>query len=589
MATSRNQRAPVEPRVGVLFGSFETLGIAAILTDGEGCVIELNSVAEKLTGWSKPEAVGKLLEVIFPISREPDEHGPLSLGTSAFRLSSRLDVQVSEPRPTLRRGPAGPESTSAGKATQPVVFLVNRQGQRRAVEVSIEQTGTAEGQLVLAQDVTEQRLNALRLLHLSAHDPLTGLLNRGRFIQQLELALTETQAGRASAVIYIDIDRFRLVNDAAGLDAGDTLLSWIGALLREGLGREDVCARLGGNEFGLLLRDVDLARVVRLGEDIGRRLRDFRFAWRADTFGVRSSIGVVEVSSEFDSASALLGALETASGRAKELGGNRVYAWSTPSEAADFSKRQALAWVSRIKENLKGGRVDLFCQPIVPLHDPARNRQSREILFRMLDPEGVARGPQDIVRTAERYGLMDAVDQWVIRRTLRTLGSMRAELDAVDHYAINLSATSLRQETLLDLIHSELEQSGVPPSKICFEVTETAAVENLAEARWLMQELGSIGCSFSLDDFGTGMASYAYLRDLRVNYIKIDRSFIRDVDHSALSSAIVESIHQIAALIGARTVAEGVETQPIADKLTALGLDFAQGYLFGRPAPLRHV
>ena len=228
-------------------------------------------------------------------------------------------------------------------------------------------------------------------------------------------------------------------------------------------------------------------------------------------------------------------------------------------------------------------------QPIVPLVNPAENRQSREILFRMLDPEGVARGPQDIVRTAERYGLMDAVDQWVIRRTLRTLGSMRAELDAVDHYAINLSATSLRQETLLDLIHSELDQSGVPPTKICFEVTETAAVENLAEARWLMQELGSIGCSFSLDDFGTGMASYAYLRDLRVNYIKIDRSFVRDVDHSALSSAIVESIHQISALIGARTVAEGVETQAIADKLTVLGLDFAQGYLFGRPAPLRRV
>jgi EAL domain-containing protein (putative c-di-GMP-specific phosphodiesterase class I) len=193
------------------------------------------------------------------------------------------------------------------------------------------------------------------------------------------------------------------------------------------------------------------------------------------------------------------------------------------------------------------------------------------------------------VRTAERYGLMDAVDQWVIRRTLRTLGSMRAELDAVDHYAINLSATSLRQETLLDLIHAELDQSGVPPTKICFEVTETAAVENLAEARWLMQELGSIGCGFSLDDFGTGMASYAYLRDLRVNYIKIDRSFVRDVDHSALSSAIVESIHQIGALIGARTVAEGVETRAVADKLTALGLDFAQGYLFGRPAPLRRV
>jgi EAL domain-containing protein (putative c-di-GMP-specific phosphodiesterase class I) len=207
----------------------------------------------------------------------------------------------------------------------------------------------------------------------------------------------------------------------------------------------------------------------------------------------------------------------------------------------------------------------------------------------MLDPEGVPRGPQDMVRTAERYGLMDAIDQWVIRRTLRTLSVSRERLDAADHYAINLSATSLRQETLLDVIHAALDQSGVPPAKVCFEITEGAAVENLAEARWLMQELGSLGCRFSLDDFGTGMASYAYLRDLSVQYIKIDRSFIRDVDVSPLSSAIVESIHQIAALIGARSIAEGVETQLIADKITALGLDYAQGYLFGRPQSLETI
>jgi EAL domain-containing protein (putative c-di-GMP-specific phosphodiesterase class I) len=326
-------------------------------------------------------------------------------------------------------------------------------------------------------------------------------------------------------------------------------------------------------------------RAVRMAEDLHRRLSEFRFAWRGNSFGVRSSVGVVGIGAEFDSASTLLGAVETASGRAKEQGGNRVYAWTSLSEAADHARQQALAWVSRIKENLESGRVELFCQPIVPLGS-TRRAPSREILFRMLDPEGIPRGPQDIVRTAERYGLMDAVDQWVIRRTLRALAEMRDKLDAMEHWSINLSATSLRQETLLGVIHEELEKNRVPPSKICFEVTETAAVENLAEARWLMQELGSIGCRFSLDDFGTGMASYAYLRDLSVQYIKIDRSFVRDIDVSALSSAIVESIHQISALIGAHTVAEGVETQVIADKLTAIGVDYAQGYLFGRPEPL---
>jgi Amt family ammonium transporter len=560
--------------IDIRLSSLGALGVAVIVADARGCVLELNSVAEQLTGWQSGQAAGKLLAVVFPTSTGDDQHGPLSLGSAAFR-------------------PPSASSSAPGRveARDQQLFMVNRRGQRRAVEVEIEQRGTGAGArtLLLAHDVTEHRLNALRLLHLSAHDPLTGLLNRTSFVQQLEHALAEAAQGQQAAVVYIDIDRFRLVNDAVGLDAGDTLLSWIAALFREVIGPNDACARLGGNEFGLLLRDVELERAARLADEVHRRLREFRFAWQGTTFGIRSSVGVVGVTAEFDSASSLLGAVETASSRAKQQGGNRVYAWSSLTEAADHARAQALAWVSRIKENLESGRVELFSQPIVPLVNAARHKPSYEILFRMLDPEGVPRGPQDMVRTAERYGLMDAIDQWVIRRTLRTLSVSRERLDAADHYAINLSATSLRQETLLDVIHAALDQSGVPPAKVCFEITEGAAVENLAEARWLMQELGSLGCRFSLDDFGTGMASYAYLRDLSVQYIKIDRSFIRDVDVSPLSSAIVESIHQIAALIGARSIAEGVETQLIADKITALGLDYAQGYLFGRPQSLETI
>ena len=557
--------------IDVRLSSLAALGVAVIVADAEGHVLEMNSVAEQLTGWKSGAARGKLLDVVFPTSAGDDQHGPLSLGAAAFR-------------PPVSAIPA----PGSAEPRDQQLFLVNRRGQRRAVEVEIERRGSGSEPLtvLLAHDVTEHRLNALRLLHLSAHDPLTGLLNRTRFVQQLERALAEAEHGRRAAVVYIDIDRFRLVNDAVGLDAGDTLLSWIAALLREGIGTDDACARLGGNEFGLLLRDVELERAARLAEDVHRRLREFRFAWQGTTFGVRSSIGVVGITTEFDSASSLLGAVETASSRAKDQGGNRVYAWSSITEAADHARAQALAWVSRIKENLESGKVELFSQPIVPLIPGSQSRGSHEILFRMLDPEGVPRGPQDVVTTAERYGLMDAVDQWVIRRALKTLAAFREKLESVDHYAINLSATSLRHETLLHVIHNALDESGIPPTKLCFEITEGAAVENLAEARWLMQELGSLGCRFSLDDFGTGMASYAYLRDLSVDYVKIDRSFIRDVDVSPLSSAIVESIHQIAALIGARSIAEGVETQLIADKITVLGLDYAQGYLFGRPTAL---
>jgi EAL domain-containing protein (putative c-di-GMP-specific phosphodiesterase class I) len=204
----------------------------------------------------------------------------------------------------------------------------------------------------------------------------------------------------------------------------------------------------------------------------------------------------------------------------------------------------------------------------------------------MLDADGIARGPQDIIRTAENYGLMDAIDHWVVKNTLRQLAQDRARLARLDHCSINLSATSLHQEVVLEVIETELQRNSIAPEKICFEITETAAVDNLSEARALMQQLRGRGCRFSLDDFGSGMASYAYLRDLPVDFVKIDRSFISDVDTTDLNRAIVESIVHIASLLGARTVAEGIETRAIENTVTALGVDLGQGYLYGRPSPL---
>jgi EAL domain-containing protein (putative c-di-GMP-specific phosphodiesterase class I) len=225
----------------------------------------------------------------------------------------------------------------------------------------------------------------------------------------------------------------------------------------------------------------------------------------------------------------------------------------------------------------------------VPLYTKAAP-SSYEVLFRMLDAEGIPRGPQDVVTTAEQYGLMDQIDRFIIKQTLRTLGKNgRALLDNVDHWSINLSASSLRTEAIFGYVHEQLGENKVPPGKICFEITETAAVQNLGEARWLMHELHSIGCRFSLDDFGSGMASYAYLRDLPVNYIKVDRSFVKEVDRSELCTAIVESIQHIAELIGAKTVAEGVETPAIAEALRVIGVDYGQGWLFGRPGPIANL
>ncbi|MEZ4230173.1 MAG: EAL domain-containing protein [Polyangiaceae bacterium] len=564
----------------VQLGTFGALGIGVISADDSGFVVGMNSTAEVLTGFGDAEARGKLLDVVFQISDSPDDAGwPLSvLSTESVRKPAYAAVDA-----------IGPQAQSALKGDGHV-YLHARDGRKRAVRYAVERIETGDGPRlsVFIEAVTEApdrpAVDAPR-----RHDPLTGLLTRQRFIRLMNQAIvSRTQTARRISLVYVDIDRFRFVNDASGLDAGDTLLHWIAAMLKEAAGTGNAVGRLGGNEFGMMLYGQGLGEAALTARVLQRRLREFRFAWRDSTFSVRSSVGVVEVTTDFENASHLLGAAETASARARDQGGNRLSLWMPDQQEEDSARQKALDWVAHIKKNLQRGHVELFCQPIVSLTEPDAPR-SREVLFRMLDSEGKPRGPQDILLTAERYGLMDAVDKFVVKHTLRQLQQEPRLLKDVDHWSINLSATSLKQETILDYIHECFSRTQVPPSKICFEITETAAVENLAEVRWLMQELGSIGCRFSLDDFGSGMASYAYLRDLPVNYIKIDRSFIKDVVQSELNSAIVESIHQISSLLGAHTIAEGVEDAESVAKLTALGLDYGQGYFFGRPGPMLDV
>ncbi|MGE0324993.1 MAG: EAL domain-containing protein [Polyangiaceae bacterium] len=462
------------------------------------------------------------------------------------------------------------------------IFLVARDGTRRAIRFALDTASPAEPQrvTVLFEDVTASNLTALRLQHLSEHDPLTGLLTRPHFIKLLEQQMTHSQ--RVQVLLYLNLNAFHLVNDTAGLAAGDALLCWVSGTLREVIGPSHACARLGSNEFGVLITSLTTDDCTQLAQELKQRLVEFRFAWRDRTYRIQSSIGLAKRSAGIDSASAWVSAAETACAQAARVGGNRALWQTGPSPT---SRQHALEWVAHIKKNLRRGRVDLFCQPIVPLSDPY-GKPAMEVLFRMLDSDGTPRSPQDVLLTAEHYGLMDSVDKYVVRETLRTLSSEPMLTEGVAHWSINLSATSLRQDTILDFIHTILAETGVAPTKVCFEITETAAVENLAEVRWLIQELRSIGCLLSLDDFGSGMASYAYLRDLSVDYIKIDRSFVKDVATSDLSAAITSSIHQIGVLLGARTVAEGVEDEETAAKLSEIGLDYAQGYFYGRPAPI---
>jgi diguanylate cyclase (GGDEF)-like protein/PAS domain S-box-containing protein len=544
-----------------------SIGDGVLATDAEGLVKYLNPAAEKLTGWERSEALGAPLTAVFRIagqSGEPEDvGGPLRgclEGGQGFRLAERI---------TLER----------------------RDGRRYAVESTCAPIRASNGQILGAvlvfQDVSDQRLMALQLAHQATHDELTGLLNRQAFDGHLQRALDEARSHATThALCYLDLDQFKVVNDTCGHLAGDELLCRVTALLQESMADTDLVARLGGDEFGVLLSRCTLEEAERRVGAFHQALRHFRFAWRDKTFAVGASIGLVPITREFRAVAHLLSAADHACYAAKENGRNRVQVYQ--EDDATFVRRQGeMNWVVRIQRTLEEDRFRLFSQQIQPLSSEARPGLYFEVLLRMAGDDGQIHLPADFLRAAERYGLMRAIDRWVIREALRTLrGQPPPFLDRLRLCAINLSAVSLGDEELYDFLEGELAGSGVPADRLCFEITETAAVENLSQARRLMDRLAEKGICFSLDDFGTGMSSYGYLKELPVRFLKIDGKFIKDIVTDPLDRAMVESINQVGHVMGLRTVAEGVSSVAVVERLKAIGVDFAQGNWISPPRPL---
>ncbi|MGE5784916.1 MAG: putative bifunctional diguanylate cyclase/phosphodiesterase, partial [Myxococcales bacterium] len=410
----------------------------------------------------------------------------------------------------------------------------------------------------------------------------TGLLNRHSFMHSLSRAFAQS---KLLALLYLDIDRFKLVNDTCGNDAGDRMLQWVAAMVRETLGKNDIAARVGGDEFVILFDASSDEHVSSAARELMWRLREFRFCWGEKSFTVTASLGLVSRANDFDTAEEMLGAAERTCSLAKERGRNNIQIYER--DDSETSRRHgAMNWVASIKNHLQHNRVCLFGQPICRAGVP-EPLSRLEVLFRMIDENGLIRGPDGIIQTAEQYGIISVIDRWVLRNVLRTLSAQPSTfIERLDHCSINLSGASLRDDSMLDFIYRQFEQFGLPPRKICFEITETSAVEDMAQARWLMQELGTFGCRFALDDFGSGMASYSYLRDLPVHFIKIDRAFVRELASCKLSRAIVGSITQIGHMLGIETIAEGVETAEIEEQLKSLGVDYVQGYYYAKPQPL---
>lgn len=537
---------------------------AVISTNASGVLLYINPAAEALTGWTLTAAVGRPYSQVFRLS-------DTALGASALDLVAGAIFAAEAHR-------------------YPQLSLNQHQGGSVLVEAAVspirDADGEVQGAVLVFRDVTEQRRLSHEIAFQATHDELTGLGNRRAFEQALTQAFEHTrEKPQHHVVCYLDLDEFKVVNDTCGHTAGDELLRQIARLFAGLLREEDHLCRIGGDEFGILLMDQSVAAALQVAERLQHSLADYRFVWREQSFGVGVSIGVVVLDARSESVGALLQAADSACYVAKDAGRSRihVYAVDDPALAQRYG---VMEWVSRIEHALLHDRFVLFAQPIVRIDAHVSSGLHCEILLRMQDDQGALVSPGQFMPAAERYHLASRVDRWVVTHALQWVA---ANQDRIEQCSINLSGQSLGDTAFMAFVLQSLAGTSLPCDKLCFEITETAAISNLQTANRFIDTLRERGCKFALDDFGSGLSSFAYLRNLPVDVLKIDGQFVKDIARDPVSLAMVKSIHEIGCLMGKQTVAEFVESQAILDLLREIGVHYAQGYAVGYPVPLVQV
>ncbi len=439
--------------------------------------------------------------------------------------------------------------------------------------------------LLVCEDVTEAKLLTDKIEYQASHDTLTGLVNRREFDVYLQQVVKNAQQSHAEhALCYLDLDQFKVVNDTCGHVAGDELLRQLGDILRHNIRQHDLLARLGGDEFSVLMYDCSLAQALSISEKLRNVIRDFQFAWEDRCFSVGVSIGVAMINSVSGNAVDILKEADAACYVAKEKGRNRVHAFSSNDE--ELASRQGeMQWVEKIQRGLEDNRFRLYGQLITPINGNDEGIHF-ETLIRYRNEQGTTIPPGAFLPAAERYNMAAAIDRWVIENMFSWLFNKPGFLARLSLCSINLSGLSLSDESMLTFIDQKFEQWQIPTEKICFEITETAAISNLTYAKLFIDTLRDKGCSFSLDDFGSGLSSFAYLKNLPVDFLKIDGLFVKDILHDKVDRAMVESINSVGHVMGKKTIAEFVENEEILAQLDLLGVDYAQGYGIAKPVPL---
>ncbi len=542
--------------------TLSSISDGVITTNIQGVVSSINQPAEELLGWSMEQTHHCSLADLLDLS---DEKTGQAIRLPLNRNLTEMEIKALSNRP-LR--------LLRGEEKQGVVQL--------SIASIHDHGGEIVGNVLVIRDITDAHRMNNQITWQATHDNLTGLINRIEFENRMRTALDHAQSDQAiHALMFIDLDRFKVVNDTCGHIAGDELLRQIASLLIDTARRTDVVARLGGDEFAILLEYCPTSQAMKIAEELRTTVRNFRFSWDGKPFTVGVSIGVVAFDEHDNNLNQILSAADSACYAAKEAGRNRVHLHAENDRIIE-QRYGEMQWVSRISDALDEMRFQLFSQKIVPIQTATPSEEHIEILLRMVDEDGQLVPPGAFIPAAERYGLMVELDRYVIRETLVWLQAHSMP----GLVSVNLSAQSITDPMFLNDLVSLIKVNQVIASHLLFEVTETSTITNLQKAQQFIEQLADLGCHFALDDFGSGMSSFGYLKHLRVDFLKIDGAFVQDIMRDPIDLSMVKTINEVAHIMGMQTIAEYVENDATRKILQTLGVDYGQGYGIARPLPL---
>lgn len=547
--------------------TLDSIDDAVITVDTNECVTYLNSKATELTGWKSIESVGRPFRQIVNLfnaeSRAPTENLVRSAidENNSYRLPSSL-------------------------------FLAHRDGYVISVKQFVSpmrnRRNDVIGAVVALHDITDAKKMEQSLTYQATHDSLTGLINRTEFENRLRQSIERSRTDKIiHALLYLDLDNFKIINDTCGHVAGDQLLRQITKILQDKLRRGDVLARLGGDEFGAILEGCPVEQATLIATETCKVIQDYIFIWEAHSFNIGASIGLVPIDEDCSDIDQLLSLADSSCYAAKDLGRNRVHVYQD-DDVSVMKKKGEMQWISKINKALQEQRFELYFQTITPINCTETGLHF-EILLRMRDEHGNLIPPGAFLPAAEHYDIIKILDHWVISNTFSWLNEHPEVTKQVKLCSINLSGNSIGDEHFMHHLAEHFRNCQFPAEKICFEVTETAAIQNLSIASLFIDTIKELGCSFSLDDFGSGMSSFGYLKQLNIDYLKIDGLFVKDIVIDPVDAAMVKSINEVGQMMGLKTIAEYVENDDVLEVIREIGVDFAQGYGLSRPRPLEEL